>query len=147
MAKDRLRIKINDNLTIAARDVRNIEVRTTIFETKNGQKVGRTKTSYASTLAGAIKICQNEIPIFSEAKNLDQLKIEFEKFTKRIAEIVEQYKLPNAKELLGKAEENPKGLYGEDLRKDTDPDWEDDDFDDTSSSEDDWDDDDDDEWD
>ncbi|EOH77029.1 MULTISPECIES: hypothetical protein [Enterococcus] len=146
MAKDRLRIKINDNLEIAARDVRNIEVRTTIFEAKDGQKVARTKTAYASNLAGAIKICENELPIFSEAKNLEQLKAQFDQFTKRMKEIVEQYKLPNAKEFLGDAKENPKGLYGEDLRKEVEPDWDDDNSDETPSSDDNWEDDDDD-WD
>lgn len=146
MAKDRLRIKINDHLTIAARDVRNIEVRITIYETKDGQKVARTKTAYASNLAGAIKICENEIPIFSEAKNLDQLKAEFEQFTKRMKKVVSQYKLPNAKELLGTAEENPKGMYGEDLREKTKTDDFDDDFGEAVSNDDDWDDDDD-EWD
>lgn len=148
MAKDRLKIIINDHLTIAARDIRNIEVRTTVFETKGGKKVPRSKTAYASNLAGALKICASDVPFFSNAKNLDQLNADFIAFEKRIEEIVSKYKLPNAKEFLGEAEENPKGLYGEDLREkekvnpDADFEDEDDDFEDTTSD-DDWDDDDD----
>lgn len=150
MGKDRLRIKINDQLTIAARDIRNIEIRTTVFEKQGGKKVSRSKTAYASNLAGALKICASDLPFISEAKNLKQLKMDFEEFSRRMDEIVNKYRLPDAKQLLAESEENPKGLYGEDLRKDIDPDWDDDDdeFDDTSSrdDEDDWDDDDD-EWD
>lgn len=152
MAKDRLKIKINDHLTIAARDIRNIEIRTTVYETKNGEKVSRSKTAYASTLGAALKICASDLPLFSNAKNLDQLKADFIAFENRIEELVNQYKLPNAKEFLGESEENPKGLYGEDLReKDkvskSEDDFDDDDFEDTPSSDDsDWDDDDED-WD
>lgn len=144
MAKDRLKIKINDNLTIAARDIRNIEIRTTIYETKDGKKVPRSKTAYASNLAGALKICATDLPFFSEAKNLDQLKADFKSFENRIEEIVSKYRLPNAEQLLGETEGNPRGLYGEDLREADVSDWDDDgDFDDEPSSSDEWDDDDD----
>lgn len=147
MAKDRLKIKINDHLTIAARDIRNIEIRTTVFEKQGGKKVSRSKTAYASNLAGALKICASDLPFISEAKNLKQLKKDFEEFSCRMDEIVSKYRLPDAKQLLAESEENPKGLYGEDLRKDADLDWDDDDdFDDTPSSDDDWEDEDD-EWD
>lgn len=146
--KDRLCIKINEHLTIAARDVRNIEVRYSVSEEKGGKPVRRTKVGYASSLAGALKLCINEVPLYSNAKNLKQLKADYEQFVERVEQIVQEYRLPDAKQLLGASEENPRGLYGEDLRKDADDDFpsEVDDFD-TEDLGDDWDDNDDDDWD
>lgn len=141
--KDRLCIKINDHLTIAARDIRNIEIRYCIPEKKNGKMIHRTKVGYASTLAGAIKICMKELPLYSNAKNLKQLYTDYDEFVGRVEKIVERYKLPNAKQLLGESEENPRGLYGADLRQKGDDDFSssDDDFedDDWTDDDDDWD--------
>lgn len=120
MAKnDRLCIKINDNLTIAASDLRNVEVRLKVPK-KGDTKTMMSKVGYAPNLKAAILLAAKEVPSYSEAKKLDQLKADYEAFIDQVEKVVEQYKLPDSALMLGKSKEIPVGLYGKDFRGEDD---------------------------
>lgn len=144
MAKnDRLCIKINEHLTIAAKDIRNIEVRTKVPKADD-PKMTISKVGYVSNLKAALMLCAREVPLVTNAKNLDQLNSDYNSFIKSVESIVDQYKLPDSKQLLGDSEESPVGLYGKDFRKpepelpDDEFSSDDDEFDDEFGSEDEW---------
>lgn len=117
---NQLRIKINDHLTIEAKDIRNIAINFSVKTVVNGEEQTRRKICYASNLGAALKICARNVPLYSDAKKLEDLKKDYDAFIKRVEGITEQYRLPDAKEALGDTEAEGIGLYGKDFRNEED---------------------------